>query len=136
MISLSYFLHVFTGTFLYPTRKSDINLARRGVIFNLAWGDFVEAGYPFMKRSSVVGWGARAGAGIGGAVVFVCGLRSSAYLPLPLALFLSDHSLHLTMACVAAFLPPFLAAIFHGVFFIKKMKGAALEHFSECAKSE
>ena len=50
---------------------------------------------------------------MGGAVVGACGgLRSSAYLPLPLALATCQHPFALLGACAAAFLPPACATFF------------------------
>jgi len=65
-------------------------LCRRGLWLNLAFGDFVEAAMPLMERAPVCAWGAYVGAAAGGAVVNACRCRSSAYLPLPVAIGLAQ----------------------------------------------
>lgn len=102
------------GTYLAPSTPSDLPLSLRGLRINLWWGDFVEAGYPFMVRDKLVMAAAHVGAACGGALVGLFGLRSSAYLPLPLALVCSNRPLCLALAVMAAALPPAAACYLRG----------------------
>ena len=98
------------------SRKSDtvadVALASRGLSINLRWGDFIEACFPFMARNAAVNISAHAAAVVGGAIVGASQCRSSAYLPLPLAIIAaetsSSSSFGLVTAVAAAFLIPFL----------------------------
>jgi mannitol-specific phosphotransferase system IIBC component len=95
-------------------------LARRGLLSNLLLGDFVEACYPFTLPSTPLLAAVRTGASLAGAVLFVRGVDrclSSAYLPLPLAMWAvrargtsSDVGTFIA-ALAVAFVVPFVAAL-------------------------
>ena len=85
--------------------------SRRAVRINLGFGDFVEACYPIMVRDRVVHAGALLGAAAGGAIVGGAGARSSAYLPLPVAVAISDEPAALAAAALAAFAVPFAVTL-------------------------
>ncbi|CAM9973103.1 unnamed protein product, partial [Hapterophycus canaliculatus] len=78
-------------------------LAKRGLAFNLCFGDFVEAAYPFMDRCGRCNAGAYLGSALSGAVVAVSGATSTAYLPLPLAIVACSQPCWLLGAASAAF---------------------------------
>ncbi|CAM9744506.1 unnamed protein product [Discosporangium mesarthrocarpum] len=96
---------------LRPRESWDAPLARRGLYTNLVFGDFVEVAYPFMDRDPACSVAGYLGSGLSGAIVAAGGARSSAYLPLPLALAVSDEYVWVGVAAVAAFLPPFIAGL-------------------------
>ena len=64
-----YFHHVSLLPNHTPQAPSNRALSARGLKINLNWGDFVECGYPFMSRDSVVMYSAHVGAALGGALV-------------------------------------------------------------------
>ncbi|CAM9863098.1 unnamed protein product [Ectocarpus sp. 13 AM-2016] len=92
---------------LRPTSPVDLTLARRGLIFNLCFGDFIEAAYPFMERCRCCNAGAYLGSAVSGALVAVGGVASTAYLPLPVAVAACSKPWWLLGATSAAFLPAF-----------------------------
>ncbi|CAB1116454.1 unnamed protein product [Ectocarpus sp. CCAP 1310/34] len=92
---------------LRPTSPVDLTLARRGLIFNLCFGDFIEAAYPFMERCRCCNAGAYLGSAVSGAFVAVGGVASTAYLPLPVAVAACSKPWWLLGATSAAFLPAF-----------------------------
>lgn len=94
-----------------PSTKADIPLARRGLAFNLCFGDFVEAAYPFMERCRCCNRGAYLGSALSGAIVAVGGAVSTAYLPLPLAVVACPRPGWLLAASSAAFLAAFLLGL-------------------------
>lgn len=99
---------------LRPKYQTDIPLARRGLRINLCFGDFIEAAYPFMERCGWCNAGGYIGSALSGAVLAVVGVRSSAYLPLPLAVAICDEPLWLAAATSAAFFPAFLCGVWRG----------------------
>eukprot|EP00903_Cladosiphon_okamuranus_P011494 g10826.t1 len=104
-----------------PDTKADVPLARRGLAFNLCFGDFVEAAYPFMERCRCCNLGAYAGSALSGAVVVAApggGVPSTAYLPLPLAVAACPRPAWLLAAASAAF----FAAFWIGLLRSNKMK--------------
>lgn len=72
-------------------------------MFNVWFGDFIEAAYPFMERCQWCNLGAYLGAACSGAVVAVSGIASSAYVPLPLAYAACEKSGMLVWATCGAF---------------------------------
>ena len=63
------------------------------------------------QRDRVVHAGALLGAAAGGAIVGGAGARSSAYLPLPVAVAISDEPAALAAAALAAFAVPFAVTL-------------------------
>ena len=79
---------------------------------NLLFGDYVEACYPYMERRFPIRLGAYAGAIAAGALIVASGpSRSSAYLPLPLAVAIAEAPSAMLGACLVAFLVPFVATV-------------------------
>lgn len=108
--------------FLFPKRDllsdSDLALCQRAVRINLCYGDFVEACYPFMEQSMFVNMSCYLASGLSSALLV--GLRqdhddiprSLAYLPFPLALWLSGSEWYaMTVASTVAFFVPFVATM-------------------------
>ena len=85
--------------------------ARRGAATNFLFGDYIEAAYPFMARDRAVEAAVYAGAALSGATCFAMGVRSSAYLPLPAAVLLSNRPLWCAACFAQQFLPPFLVQV-------------------------
>lgn len=91
--------------------------SRRALAINLGLGDFVEACYPHMEKSQRIRLAAYAGAALAGAVLFGVGdqdgapPRSSAYLPMPLAVAVSDQPSALALAGSLAFMVPFVGCL-------------------------
>ncbi len=94
-------------------------LPKRGLIINLSCGDFIEVAYPYMSRSWVVNLAAYCGCGISTAILYGGGdpsaVMSSAYFPLPLALFLAEDRARLGMAMLSAFSIPFIGMLLKNV---------------------
>lgn len=93
--------------YVRPSTPTDVALARRGLVFNVCFGDFIEAAYPFMERCRWCNASAYVGSAISGAIVAVGGISSSAYLPLPLAFAACETPGWLMAATFGAFLPAF-----------------------------
>ncbi|CAM9366576.1 unnamed protein product [Phaeothamnion confervicola] len=91
--------------------KADGRLAARGCRINFIFGDFVEAAYAFMDRDLWCKAAAYLGAAAGGATLAVGGVKSSAYLPLPLAVLLGDAPLFGAAAVAVASALPFLIVV-------------------------
>ena len=78
---------------------------------NFLFGDYVEAYYPHMEKHWGVCVATYAGAAAAGAIVVGFGpARSSAYLPLPLAVVIAEEPGAMLCACVLAFVLPFLGS--------------------------
>ena len=97
--------------------KAEASAAKSAFKINFFLGDYVEACYPYMERSAKVNAAAYLGAALSGAVLLASSTgeavtRSSAYLPLPLAVAISDGvaamalavSLAVGVPCVLSFL--------------------------------
>lgn len=85
-------------------------ISRRGLLTNLLCGDFIEAAYPFIERSSVVNLAAYLGGGVTTEILVSSpplrgggnrGVLSSAYLPLLGSVALAENTgrMALTVAC-------------------------------------
>ena len=85
---------------IFPTLVSitDFHLCRRGMYVNLAFGDFVEVCYPYMKSNAIINFGGYLASGISCAVLVADAdspasvPRSSAYLPLPVSVFVAGEN--------------------------------------------
>lgn len=93
-------------------------VAVRGFLSNFLYGDFVEACYPYTQRYHWLLIAVRVSCAMSGAMLYTCSIRSSAYLPLPVAVFLtylnsSDiHSaLTLFCCCLLCFVGPFVVSL-------------------------
>mmetsp|Transcript_7958 Transcript_7958/g.22559 ORF Transcript_7958/g.22559 Transcript_7958/m.22559 type:complete len:385 (-) Transcript_7958:422-1576(-) len=96
---------------VFPRQKEDVHLSRRGLFINFLFGDFIEGAYPFMERSTICNTAAGLAAALSGVVVCMFGARSSAYLPLPLAVLISDRPLAMLAAFAISVLVPCAAAV-------------------------
>lgn len=93
------------------TADAERALARRGVRINLLYGDYIEACFPFLERDRALDLAVYVASAAAGAIVALSGARSSAYLPLPLAIALGSPPEALTLAALVAFALPFLAGV-------------------------
>lgn len=88
-------------------------LCRRGLRINTMFGDFIEVAYPFMEKSTVVNIGGYLASGI--ATELLTGnsrsVLSSAYLPVPISIWLAEDWTKISLAYAAAFGVSFLGAI-------------------------
>jgi len=91
----------------------DSSLARRGVLFNLAFGDYIEACFPFLERDPYLNYAVYFASGLSGAMVASAGkaVRSSAYLCAPLAVVLGTQPWELTKAAAVAFAVPLAVGV-------------------------
>ena len=89
-----------------PRAGADGDLALRGLLVNLCCGDYVEACHPFLARDRALDVAAYAASGLAG--LAGAGARSSAYLPLPLSLFVADEPGAFAAAALVALAGPFV----------------------------
>lgn len=99
-----------------PRRASagrDAPLARRGLAINLLCGDYVEACFPFLERDRLLNAAALCAGALAGALCARApgGVRSTAYLPLPVAVALSDNPAALARAALVAFCVPLTVGV-------------------------
>lgn len=99
--------------------EAEARACRRAVGINLLLGDYVEACYPLMDKSAAVRAAAYLGAALAGSTLGCAlgapdgggalGVRSSAYLPMPLAVAVAaPNSAPMAYACALAFSVPFV----------------------------
>jgi hypothetical protein len=98
-------------------RKGERALARRGVLTNLLCGDFIEAAYPFSTADVWVRRSVYAGAAVAGAILHLGAVKSTAYVPVPMALAASNRPQLCALACACAFVLPL------GVTFARRAAG-------------
>lgn len=80
----------------------DPSLLQRGLLINLICGDFIEACYPMMEKSTIIRFGGYIASSIStGFLSSAC--KSSAYLPFPTAIWLADDVQVMTLASSMAF---------------------------------
>ncbi|KAG8461934.1 hypothetical protein KFE25_013953 [Diacronema lutheri] len=90
----------------------DAPLARRGLALNLGCGDYVEACFPFLARDRALDAAALCASAAAGALCASAGgVRSTAYVPLPVAVVLSDAPRALVRAALVAFCAPFAVGV-------------------------
>lgn len=94
--------------------SSDRALAKRGLFFNVAFGDYIEACFPFLERDPVLN--AAVYAASAGSAVLACGARSTAYLPMLAAVLLGDAPQRLVTAAAFAFFVPFATGVLSNAF--------------------
>ena len=78
-------------------------LSWRALKTNLFCGDFIEAAYPSMEQSWIINASAYVAAGISTEILLHQRVLSSAYLPLPVAVWISNDRLNMSIACLVAF---------------------------------
>jgi hypothetical protein len=77
-------------------------LMKRGMAINILCGDFVEVCYPAMDQYWIINMGGYL-ASIVSASMITRQCQSSAYLPVPLSIWLADDWRSMTMACLVAY---------------------------------
>ena len=85
----------------------DVALVKRGLRTNLLCGDFIEVAYPYMEESILINIGGYLASGLSTAMLSDTS-KSSAYLPLPLSLWLADDWKEMALASCIAFGVSFL----------------------------
>ncbi len=70
---------------------------------NFFCGDFIEAAYPSMERCRIINTVAYLAAGLSTEILLKRRVLSTAYLPLPLAIWISNNGLGMSLACFVAF---------------------------------
>ena len=78
-------------------------LSWRALKTNLFCGDFIEAAYPSMEQSWIINASAYVAAGISTEILLHQPVLCSAYLPLPVAVWISNDRLSMSIACLVAF---------------------------------
>jgi hypothetical protein len=105
------------------------NLPKRGLKINLCCGDFIEVAYPYMEESMIVNLSAYVASGVATEILYQTKptslVMSSAYLPLPLSIFLAKDHWRISMAMLSTFCITFAGALTSRILstmFEKKMK--------------
>jgi hypothetical protein len=106
---------ICSGQLLFLSSKTDSTrkaLCRRGLLINLVCGDFIEVAYPFMESSLCVNIFAYIASSLstwillkgnpGGTVM------STAYVPLPICIFISNNRSMMLLASSVAFVISFV----------------------------
>lgn len=118
------------SSYLYPKKdivsEADIALCKRAVRFNLLFGDFVEACYPFMERHAFINVGSYIASALSsyilvtypGSVILPNQVPTTlAYLPLPASICLAGNGWQpMLLASVIAFGIPFFCVILNHSF--------------------
>eukprot|EP00569_Conticribra_weissflogii_P008840 CAMPEP_0171366170 /NCGR_PEP_ID=MMETSP0879-20121228/5193_1 /TAXON_ID=67004 /ORGANISM="Thalassiosira weissflogii, Strain CCMP1336" /LENGTH=717 /DNA_ID=CAMNT_0011873907 /DNA_START=31 /DNA_END=2180 /DNA_ORIENTATION=+ len=69
------------------------SLSRQALKTNLFCGDFIEAAYPYMEKSKIINGSSYLAAGLSSEILLQRRVLSTAYLPLPLAIWISNDRL-------------------------------------------
>lgn len=96
------------------TAAGEANAAARGLYINFWFGDYIEAAYPLMERDRYVNAAAYLAASISGGILGSVhgGVRSSAYLPAPLAVAIAGSEWREAFVAFAVcFFLPFAVAL-------------------------
>eukprot|EP00438_Fugacium_kawagutii_P029990 Skav217717 [mRNA] locus=scaffold2294:261067:262659:- [translate_table: standard] len=101
-----------TPTLADQGREETVALSQRGLRINLLFGDFIEVAYPFMEKSTLVNMAGYLASGLSTEILAGSSkeVLSSAYLPLPVAIWLAEDPLRISLAYFAAFSISFLGA--------------------------
>jgi hypothetical protein len=70
---------------------------------NLLYGDFIEAAYPYMESSKLINVSAYMAAGVSSELLMKRRILATAYLPLPLVIWLSNDRIGACIICTIAF---------------------------------
>eukprot|EP00978_Attheya_sp_CCMP212_P001131 scaffold2345_cov51-Attheya_sp.AAC.3 len=88
------------------------SVCKRGVAINLLCGDFIECAYPFMEAFPLINISGYIASGVATEILFHGPVLSSAYLPLPMSIWLSSHNWkQMTLASACAFGVAFMGTI-------------------------
>jgi hypothetical protein len=101
--------------------QEDRRLAKRAIVINLLCGDFIEACYPYMEASTTVSMGGYVASALSAAVLSG-NCKSSAYLPLPVSIWLAEDTTTLLIASSIALVVPFLSTLLNHILFGRKSK--------------
>lgn len=110
---------VCLGLVLTGTDATQRNLGKRGSAINLLCGDFIEACYPHMEQNTLVSMSGYLASACS-AIALSGDCKSSAYLPLPAAIWLADDWRRLLVASAIAIGIPFGATIVNYVLNVRK----------------
>lgn len=100
------------------TGRKGLSLAKRAIKINFLCGDFIEAAYPSMEESKLVNISAYIGCALSTEVLFRNLIYSSAYLPLPISIWLSEQKwFEYCIAIGVAFLFPFIGTCLYNVLY-------------------
>ena len=96
------------------------SLSIRGLRTNLLYGDFIEVAYPYMERFPLVNLAGYLASGI--SVEILCNgnteeVKSSAYLPLPLSVWLAEDIERMLTASAVAFSVPLALTLINNALF-------------------
>ena len=96
---------ICTGNLLFPHHRlgGNTSLSWQALKTNILCGDFIEACYPSMEKSRVINVAAYLAAGISTEVIVRQRLLSSAYMPLPLSILMSNDRWGMIAALSIAF---------------------------------
>jgi len=91
---------------------TQISLCRKGLVINILCGDFIEVAYPFMEKSVTINLFAYLASGMS-TMILMRGksghhVMSSAYLPLPISIFISNDRYRMLFASCVAFVVSFV----------------------------
>ena len=97
------------------TQRNEAKAAAMGLRVNFWFGDYIEAAYPFMERDHVTHVATYIGCAIAGCLTAYRRVRSSAYLPLPLAILMSNEPAWAALVYGAMFVPPFVTELLRNI---------------------
>ena len=111
---------ICAANLIFPPHGKKSQKKSGGGIASLSWqalktnilcGDFIEAAYPSMEQSQVVNGAAYLAAGLSTEVILQRRVLSTAYLPLPLSIWISNDRWGMVIAGSIAFAVSFLGTI-------------------------
>mmetsp|Transcript_41552 Transcript_41552/g.75958 ORF Transcript_41552/g.75958 Transcript_41552/m.75958 type:complete len:483 (-) Transcript_41552:10-1458(-) len=87
---------------------------------NVLCGDFIEAAYPSMERSTIINGSAYVAAGLSTEILLQRRVLSTAYLPLPMAVWISNDRWGMGIACSVAFVVSLFGTLFSNAISIRR----------------
>ena len=99
-----------------PNDKMERNIGHTSLSWqalktNIFCGDFIEAAYPSMERSSIINVCGYIAAGLSTEVLMKRSVLSTAYLPLPIAIWISNDRMGMGISCTIAYVVSFCGTI-------------------------
>ncbi|KAL7478540.1 hypothetical protein ACHAW6_004303 [Cyclotella cf. meneghiniana] len=91
------------------------SLSWKALKTNILCGDFIEAAYPYMEKSKLVNVSAYIAAGLSCEILIQRRVLGSAYLPLPLVIWMSNDRVGICVASGIAFGVCFMATVFSNI---------------------
>jgi len=108
------------GQCLFLSKEKDASqysLCKRALLINILCGDFIEVAYPFMENSIIINLFAYLASGLSASILLhrPAGhhVMSSAYLPLPVSVFISNDWKRMLLASIVSFTVSFLGVFCH-----------------------